>query len=54
MARVVEAYRKLRNTLRILVANLSDFDPATDMVPPLLMTSRRFAMARYGELRRRS
>jgi isoleucyl-tRNA synthetase len=51
MARVVEAYRKLRNTLRILVANLSDFNPATDMVPPLLMDEvDRFAMARYGEL----
>jgi isoleucyl-tRNA synthetase len=51
MARVVEAYRKLRNTLRILVANLSDFDPAADMVPPLLMDEvDRFAMARYGEL----
>ena len=51
MARVVESYRKLRNTLRILVANLSDFDPATDMVPPLLMDEvDRFAMARYGEL----
>ena len=51
MARVVEAYRKLRNTLRILAANLSDFNPATDMVPPLLMDDvDRFAMARYGEL----
>jgi len=51
LARVVEAYRKLRNTLRILVANLSDFDPATDMVPPLLMNEvDRFAMARYGDL----
>ena len=34
MARVVEAYRKIRNTLRILVANLYDFDPETDLVPP--------------------
>jgi isoleucyl-tRNA synthetase len=51
MARVVEAYRKLRNTLRILAANLSDFSPATDMVPPLSMDEvDRFAMARYGEL----
>ena len=30
LARVVEAYRKMRNTLRILMANLYDFDPATD------------------------
>jgi isoleucyl-tRNA synthetase len=51
MARVVEAYRKLRNTLRILAANLADFDPAADMVPPLVMHEvDRFAMARYGEL----
>jgi isoleucyl-tRNA synthetase len=51
LARVVEAYRKLRNTLRILAANLADFDPATDMVPPLVMDEvDRFAMARYGEL----
>ena len=51
MARVVEAYRKLRNTLRILVANLADFNPSTDMVAPLLMDEvDRFAMARYGEL----
>ena len=28
LARVVEAYRKLRNTLRYLAANLYDFDPA--------------------------
>ncbi|MCX6549899.1 MAG: isoleucine--tRNA ligase [Acidobacteria bacterium] len=51
LARVVEAYRKLRNTLRILVANLADFNPATDMVPPLVMDEvDRFAMARYGDL----
>jgi isoleucyl-tRNA synthetase len=50
LARVVEAYRKLRNTLRILAANLADFDPAADMVPPLVMDEvDRFAMARYGE-----
>ena len=33
LARVVEAYRKIRNTLRYLVANLYDFDPAIDRVP---------------------
>lgn len=27
-----EAYRKIRNTARILLANLNDFDPNTDMV----------------------
>ena len=32
LARVVEAYRKIRNTLRYLLANLYDFDPAHDLV----------------------
>ncbi len=31
--RVVETYRRLRNTLRFLLANTADFDPATDMLP---------------------
>ncbi len=31
LARVVEAYRKFRNVLRVLMANLYDFDPATDI-----------------------
>jgi len=31
--RLVEAYRKLRNTFRYLLGNLSDFDPARDAVP---------------------
>ncbi len=33
LKRVVEVYRRLRNTLRFLLANVSDFDPATDAVP---------------------
>ncbi len=32
MARNAEAYRKVRNTLRFLLGNLSDFDPAKDAV----------------------
>ncbi len=31
--RVVETYRRLRNTLRFLLANTSDFDAAVDMLP---------------------
>jgi isoleucyl-tRNA synthetase len=31
--RVVEAYRRIRNTLRFLLANLADFDPARDALP---------------------
>ena len=34
LARAVEAYRKIRNTLRYLLANLYDFDPALDAVRP--------------------
>ncbi len=30
LKRVVESYRRLRNTLRFLLANVSDFDPARD------------------------
>ena len=32
MARNAEAYRKVRNTLRFLLGNLSDFEPTTDAV----------------------
>ncbi|MXY23524.1 MAG: isoleucine--tRNA ligase [Acidobacteria bacterium] len=50
LARVVEAYRKIRNTLRILVANLYDFDPTADLVPVAEMEEvDRYALARYGE-----
>ncbi|MDR2000803.1 MAG: isoleucine--tRNA ligase [Zoogloeaceae bacterium] len=33
LARVVETYRRLRNTLKFLLANTADFDPAKDMLP---------------------
>ena len=32
--RVVEVYRRLRNTLRFLLANTADFDAATQLLPP--------------------
>jgi len=34
LKRVVEAYRRIRNTLRFLLANTADFDPATQTLPP--------------------
>ncbi|MBL8228887.1 MAG: isoleucine--tRNA ligase [Bryobacterales bacterium] len=34
LARLTEAYRKLRNTFRYALGNLADFDPATDMLSP--------------------
>jgi isoleucyl-tRNA synthetase len=33
LKRVVEGYRRLRNTLRFLLANLADFDPVRDALP---------------------
>jgi isoleucyl-tRNA synthetase len=49
LARVVEAYRKIRNTLRFLAANLYDYDPSRDAVPyPSLLEIDRYALARYG------
>ena len=34
LKRVVESYRRIRNTLRFLLANTSDFDAAKDLLPP--------------------
>ena len=34
LSRVTEAYRRIRNTVRFLLGNTFDFDPATDAVPP--------------------
>lgn len=34
LKRVVESYRRLRNTLRFLLANLADFNPETDLLSP--------------------
>ncbi|RJF94973.1 isoleucine--tRNA ligase [Noviherbaspirillum saxi] len=51
LKRVVEAYRRIRNTLRFLLANTSDFDPARDAVPVAdLFEIDRYAIARMAEL----
>jgi isoleucyl-tRNA synthetase len=50
LARTVEAYRKIRNTVRYLAANMFDFDPATDLVPHgELLEVDRYALARYAD-----
>ncbi|MCW5662704.1 MAG: isoleucine--tRNA ligase [Piscinibacter sp.] len=50
LARVVDAYRRIRNTLRFLLANTSDFDPATDAVPAdQLFELDRWALARAAQ-----
>jgi isoleucyl-tRNA synthetase len=51
LARVVEAYRKVRNTLRILTANLYDFDPATDCTPAdRMLEIDRYILDRYADV----
>ena len=51
LARASEAYRKIRNTLRYLLANLHDFDPTTDRVPiDRLEEIDRYVLGRYAEL----
>jgi isoleucyl-tRNA synthetase len=51
LKRVVEAYRRIRNTLRFLLANTSDFDAAKDAVPVAeLFDIDRYAIARMAEL----
>ncbi|MBN9428696.1 MAG: isoleucine--tRNA ligase [Burkholderiales bacterium] len=44
LARVVEAYRRIRNTLRFLLANVADFDAERDMLP----VSELFEIDRYA------
>jgi len=51
LARVVDAYRRMRNTLRFLLANISDFNPATDGVPEAeLLEIDRYALSRAAAL----
>ena len=51
LARVVDGYRRVRNTLRFLMANTSDFDAATDAVPDeQLLEIDRWAIDRAAEL----
>jgi isoleucyl-tRNA synthetase len=46
LKRVVEGYRRIRNTLRFLLANTADFDPARDAVPlDELFELDRYALA---------
>lgn len=46
LKRVVESYRRIRNTLRFLLANTSDFNAATDAVAPAdMLELDRWAVA---------
>ena len=51
LARVVDTYRRIRNTLKFLLANISDFDAAHDAVPlDELLEIDRYALSRAAQL----
>ena len=51
LARVVDTYRRVRNTLKFLLANTSDFDIAKDAVPLAdLLEVDRYALSRTAQL----
>ncbi len=51
VSRLIEAYRKLRNTFRYALGNLADFDPAADAVPvEKMLEIDRWILARAENL----
>ncbi|MGI9151864.1 MAG: isoleucine--tRNA ligase [Limnohabitans sp.] len=51
LARVVDAYRRIRNTLRFLLANVSDFDPTQDAVAfDDLLEIDKYALSRAAQV----
>ena len=53
LKRIVDAYRRIRNTARFLLANLNDFDPEQDQVDPnSMLTLDRWAVAASAKLQR--
>ena len=53
LARVVDSYRRIRNTLRFLLANISDFDAARDSVAyEDMLEIDRYALARAAQLQK--
>ncbi len=50
LARVVDSYRRIRNTLRFLLANISDFDAAQAVPREQMLEIDRWALSRTAEL----
>ncbi len=51
LARVVDSYRRIRNTLRFLLSNVGDFDAASDAVAfDEMLEIDRYALARAAQL----
>lgn len=54
LKQISESYRKIRNTARYILGNISDFDPDKDMVDfDKLMPIDRWALAKLNELQTR-
>jgi isoleucyl-tRNA synthetase len=49
LARTVESYRKIRNVIRVLHANLFDFDPKDAVPKARMLEIDRWALAKYAE-----
>jgi isoleucyl-tRNA synthetase len=53
LKRSVDAYRRIRNTIRFLLANIFDFDPAVDLVPAeKLLALDRWAVTETANLQK--
>jgi len=51
LKQLTDAYKKIRNTCKFLISNLSDFDPAADTVPRSSMAEiDRFSLHRLQEI----
>jgi len=52
LKQVADSYRKIRNTIRYMLGNVTDFDPSSDAVPFDKMEEiDRWALGRFEELR---
>lgn len=55
LKRVVESYRRIRNTLKFLLGNIADFNPETDAVPiDELLEIDRYALALTDQMQARA
>ena len=55
LKRSVEAYRRIRNTMRFLLANIFDFDPSQDLVPAeKLLALDRWAVSEAADVANRN
>lgn len=52
LKRVADAYRRIRNTARFLLSNMSGFDPVTDAVPTDQMLALDYWITRQAQLLR--